>query len=128
MLTNKHVDEVARSIMAILKHLDDMEVTRVNKQKKEEEKKKIERELKNKRSDFVDRLFVKCKEYGGPVTFVRQLKVLVSKKSTDLKTLLGQEIKYQRVTHPRDSDIRRDIYKVNKLLLMDRILNLTDPR
>ena len=41
-------------------------------------------------NDFVDQLFVKCKEHGGPVT--SEVNALVRKKSPELKTYLGQEI------------------------------------
>lgn len=71
---------------------------------------------KKKRSnDFVDILFKKCKEHGGPVTSGQEVKDLVANyDSKELKQFLRQEIQYQRVTHPRDVAARPDLYKVNK--------------
>ena len=42
-----------------------------------------------------------------------------------MKTFLRQEIQYQRVTHHRDAEVRKDLYKVNNVSLEDMIENLT---
>ena len=42
-----------------------------------------------------------------------------------MKTFLRQEIQYQRVTHHRDAEVRKDLYKVNNVSLQDMIENLT---
>ena len=42
-----------------------------------------------------------------------------------MKTFLRQEIQYQRVTHHRDAEVRKDLYKVNNVSLEDMIKNLT---
>ena len=126
MLTDRQVNEVEQSTTAILKHLDAMEVTWSNKQK-QKKKQRLRENLQKKvrANDFVDQLLVKCKEHGGPVTSVNEVKALVSKKSPELKTFLRQEIQYQRVTHQHDADVRRDLYKVNKISQKEMIENLT---
>lgn len=99
MLTDRHGSEVERSTTAVLKHLDAMEVTWSNKQK-EKKKQRLRENLQKKvrANDFVDQLLVKCKEHGGPVTSVTEVKALVCKKSPELKTYLRQEIQYQSHT------------------------------
>ena len=42
-----------------------------------------------------------------------------------MKTFLRQEIQYQRVTHHRDAEVRKDLYKVNNVSLEDMMENLT---
>ena len=42
-----------------------------------------------------------------------------------MKTFFRQEIQYQRVTHHRDAEVRKDLYKVNNVSLEDMIKNLT---
>ena len=55
----------------------------------------------------------KCKEHNGPLTTADELKPLVNHKSPDLKAYLCQKIQYQRVTHLRDAEARKELYKVN---------------
>jgi len=56
MLMDKHIAEVEMSTMAVLKHLDDMEVTWVNKQKEKKKQRLRENlEKKVKANDIVDR-------------------------------------------------------------------------
>ena len=66
-------------------------------------------------ADFVDQFLKKCKPHKGLLTSVSELKVLIDAKSPDLKTFLKQEIQYQRVTHHRDAEVRKDFYKVNNV-------------
>ena len=75
------------------------------KHKKKNSKKKIKRKLRA--NDFVDQLLVKCKDHGGPFTSVQEAKEVASKKPSELKTYLRQEIQYQRVTHQRDAEARK---------------------
>ena len=76
-------------------------------------------------NDFVDQLLIKCKQHNRPVTSVNELKALLSEKSSELKTFLRQEIQYQRVTLQRDVEVRKELYKVNKLTLEEMVENLT---
>lgn len=126
MLTD--VRDVEHSTMAVLKHLDDMEVT-WSKSQKEKKKQWLKENLQKKvrAQDFIDQLLVKCKQHRGPVTSVKELKELVTStmKPAELKMFLRQEVQYQRMTHQRDSDIRRDLYKVNRLGESEMIENLT---
>ena len=68
---------------------------------------------------------MKCKDHGGPLTSVTELKALVTKKSPDLKSFLRQELQYQRLTHQQDSTIHKDLYKINLVSEADMIENLT---
>ena len=74
---------------------------------------------------MVDQLLKKCKQHKGPLTSVSKLEVIIDAKSPDLKTLLRQEIRHQRVTNHRDAEVRKDLYKVNNVSLEDMIENLT---
>ena len=60
----------------------------------------------------------------GLFTSVQEVKEVVSKKPSDLKTYLRQEIQYQRVTHQRDAEARKDLYKINKMSKNDMIETL----
>ena len=73
---------------------------------------------------WLTNFLLKCKEHGRPLTSVNKLKALLCTKSHE-QTFLRQEIQYQRVTHQHDSDVRRDLYKVNKLSENEMIKNLT---
>ena len=117
MLTETYVDEVERSTIGILKQLDFMEITWDEKQK-EKKKQRLRENIKKRvgAKDIVDQLLVKCKQHEGPLTSVHELRALVSNNSPDLKTFLRLELQYQRVTHQRDFDERRNLYKVNKVL------------
>ena len=53
------------------------------------------------------------------------MKALVSQKLPELKSCLRQDIQYHRETHKRDAEIRKDLYKVNKVSLDGMIENLT---
>ena len=77
-------------------------------------------------ADFVDQLPKKCKQYKGLLTSVNDLKVFIDAKSPDSKTFLSEELQYQRVTHHRDAEVRKDLYKVNNVSLEDLIENLTN--
>ena len=81
--------------------------------------------LQARAADFVDQLLKKCKQHKGPLTSVSELKVLIDANSPDLKTFLRQEMQYQRVTHYRDAEVRKDLHKVNNVSLEDIIENLT---
>ena len=122
---DNHV-KIEKSMNAALKHLDDMEISWTTKQKEKMKQKLMENLQKKVRAnDFVDQLLVKCKQHNGPVTSVNELKALVSEKSPELKTFLRQEIQYQRVTHQRDVDVRKELYKVNKLTSEEMVENIT---
>ena len=91
-----------------------MEVTWSERQK--EAKKKRENLAKKVRANnFLDQLLIKCKEHNGPLTSVEEVKALVSQKLPELKSCLRLEIQYHRETHKRDAEIRKDLYKVNKV-------------
>jgi hypothetical protein len=127
MLTEKYVDEVERSTIGILKQLGLMEITWDEKQK-EKKKQRLRENIKKRvrAKDFVDQLLVKCKQQEGPLTSVHELRAPVSNNSPDLKTFLRLELQYQRVTHQRDFDVRRNLYKVkNKVSEKEMIENLT---
>ena len=76
-------------------------------------------------ADLIDQLLKKCRQHRGPLTSVSELRLLVDTKSPDLKTFLREEIYYQRVTHHRDSEARKELYKVNSISLQEMIENLT---
>ena len=82
-------------------------------------------EKKRRANDFVDQTLVNCKNHNGPVTSVSELKALVNQKSPNLKKFLRQEIQYQRVTHPVDAEVRKELYKVNSLSMEEMLENLT---
>lgn len=125
MLMGKDTD-VERSTIAVLKHLDTMEIIWCTNQK-EKKKQRLKDNLKKKMraNNFVDQLLVKCKEHNGPITTIDELKDLVRHQPPELKTCLRQELQYQRVTHQRDADVRKDLYKVNKTSVHEMIENLT---
>ena len=58
------------------------------------------------------------------MTSVDDLKAVVKDNSTNLKTIIRHEIKYQRTTHQRDAEMRKELYRVNGLQLSDMIENL----
>ena len=76
-------------------------------------------------NNFLDQLLIKCEEHNGPLTSVEELKALIIQKFPELKCCLRLEIQYQRETHKRDAEIRKDLYKVNKASLDGMIENLT---
>ena len=41
------------------------------------------------------------------------------------ETIIRHEIQYQRTTHQRDAEMRKELYRVNGLQLSDMIENLT---
>ena len=54
-------------------------------------------------SEFVDVILKKCKEYGGPVTNIKELNQMISKfDNRGTKKLLRQEIQFQKAMHSRD--------------------------
>ena len=118
--------QVDRSITQVMKLLDDMELKWSAKQKELKKKHLLECFQKKLRAnDFVDQLLVKCKQHQGPFTSINEVKALVKNNPTELKSFLRLEIQYQRVTHPRDAEARKDIYRVNKVSLEEMIENLT---
>ena len=96
MLTG--VKEVEKSTIAVLKNLDVMEIT-WTQQQKELKKQWLKESLKKKvrSKDLIDQVLMKCKDHGGPLTSVTELKAIVTKKSPDLKSFLRQELQYQRL-------------------------------
>ena len=59
------------------------------------------------------------------MTSVDDLKALVKDNPTNLKTIIRHEIQYQRTTHQRNAEMRKELYRVNGLQLSDMIENLT---
>ena len=61
------------------------------------------------------------------MTSAKDVKAFVNTHPPDLKACLRQEIQFQCVTHPKDVEARKDLYKykVNKLVEEDMIENLT---
>ena len=117
---------VQKSLSVVMKNLDRMEISwSIGQKEKKKEKIKQNLQKKVRANEFVDQLLVKCKQHNGPVTSISELNALVRQKSPELKPFLRQEIQYQRVTHPRDADIRRELYKVNKLTIDEMVENLT---
>ena len=57
----------------------------------------------------------RVKNTMDPLPSVKEPKVIANQKSPERKSFLRQEIQFQWVTHQRDSDIRIELYKVNKL-------------
>ena len=117
---------VEKSITKTMKVLDEMELSWTSAQKEMKRKHILENLQKKVRAnDFIDHLLVICKQHNGPLTSVDELKTLVKGKSPKIKSFLRQEIQYQRVTHPRDVEARKDLYKVNKITVEEMIQNLT---
>ena len=113
------------SIIKVMKLLDDMELKWSASQKELKKKHLLEGFQKKVRAnDFVDQLLGKCKQHHGPFTSVNEVKTLVQQNPKELKSFLRLEIQYQRVTHPRDAEARKDIYRVNKVTLEEMIENL----
>ena len=109
-----------------MKVLDEMELS-WSKAQKELKRKHIMKKMQKKvrPNDFIDHLLVICKQHNGPLSSVDELKTLVVGNSPKLKSFLRQEIQYQRLTHPKDFEARKDLYRVNKVSLEEMIENLT---
>ena len=118
--------ELSETSKTVLKSLDEMEIKWTSSQK---EKKKLwtqsQFQKKSRSNDLIDQLLIKCKEHGGPITSVEELKILIKSKPLQLKTKLRREIQYQKQTHPTDGEARTELYRVNNLSEKDMIENLT---
>ena len=89
--------------------------TEAQKAKKEKIKDNVEK--RNRHNDYIDIVLRKCKAHTGPLTSSEELQAFLSKYSSDTnaKSYLRQEVQYQKLTHPRDSEARPHLYKVNKM-------------
>ena len=117
---------VEKSINKTMKILDEMELSWTKIQKDLKRKHIMEKMQKKVRAnEFIDHLLVICKQHNSPLSSVDELKTLVVGKSSKLKSFLRQEMQYQRLTHPKDFEARRELYRVNKLSLEEMIENLT---
>ena len=68
--------------------------------------------------NYQESLLKKCKEHGGPVVTVKELKELVKRIGKDekiLKSCLRTEVGFKRVMHPLDATERPHLYKMNHL-------------
>lgn len=126
LLQESEETRVANSMRSVMKRLDEMELSWSGKQKGKKKERLMENLRKKMRGkDFVDLLLKKCKEHNGPVTSIEELQNLVKENSTNLKSYLRLEIQYQRETHQRDAEVRKDMYKVNRLSVEQMVENLT---
>ena len=99
LLEADDLEMMKREMNAVLKNLDEMEVSWSTKQRELQKQKLMSNLQKKVRcNDFVDQILMNCKQNNGPVTTVQELKSLVRENQfDDLKTILRQEIQYQRV-------------------------------
>ena len=83
----------------MLLEADDLEMMKQSTKQRELQKQILSNLQKKVRcNDFVDQILMNCKQNNGPVTTVQELKSLVRENQfDDLKTILRQEIQYQRV-------------------------------
>ena len=78
-----------------------------------------DKEKKVRDNTTFDILLRKCKEHGGPVTSAREVEKIVHDKA-----FLRVELRFQKVTHPKDSLARPDAYRINKLIIDEMKNNL----
>ena len=68
-----------------------------------------------KRNDYADRVLVKCKSWTGPFSSVKELEAsLVGSNEKKTRDILRHEITFQRITHPNDAIVRKELYLINK--------------
>ena len=68
-----------------------------------------------KRNDYADRVLVKCKSWNGPFISVEELETsLLGADNKKTREILRHEITFQRITHPSDAIIRKELYLINK--------------
>jgi len=64
-------------------------------------------------------LLIKCKQHGGPITSLEELKRIENNKP-----FLRLELQFQRLTHAIDTSYRPELYKVNRLTAEQMSANL----
>lgn len=114
-------------LLQTAKALDVMEKKWTAAQKaKKKEKIKHNIEKRQRHNDYIDVVLKKCKTHGGPLTSSEEMQTFLSQYSGDknMKSYLRQEVQYQKLTHPRDSDARPHLYKVNKMSMEELTENL----
>ena len=66
-------------------------------------------------NNYADRVLVKCKSWNGPFSSVEELEFsLVGANVKKTREILRHEITFQRITHPNDAIIRKELYLINK--------------
>ena len=111
----------------VIKLLISMEIAWTADQKKAW-KTKIKDNIKKKQRDkeYIDILLRKCKDHGGPITEIAELKHIVKKNTEpELKKILRKEVALQKMIHPNDSKERPELYKMNYLAASQMVENLT---
>ena len=64
-------------------------------------------------------MLIKCKQHGGSITSLEELKRIENNKP-----FLRLELQFQRLTHSRDASYRPELYKVNGLIAEQMSANL----
>ena len=119
---------VEKSTQSIIKDQTNMEIE-WNKSQKACWKEKIKSAIaKNvRKSQYKEILLRKCKEHGGPVTNLDELKKLAQSEMEEkkLKSCLRTEVGFQKALHQFDAQERSHLYKMNYLSIEELIENLT---
>ena len=77
-------------------------------------------------AQYKDLLLKKCKQHGGPVATVEDVRMLVNNESDEkkLKSCLRTEVGFQKALHPFDARERSYLYKMNYLSVEELTENL----
>ena len=69
---------------------------------------------------------MKCKSWNGPFSSVKELEAsLVGSNEKKTRDILRHEITFQRITHPNDAIVRKELYLINKQDISALKYNLT---
>ena len=111
--------------MTLYEKLDKMENVWTQNQKDILKARLNESLSKNQRDNFVERILIKCKNHGGPLTDIEELQALLAQhENGSLKKYLREEIQYQKAVHHKDSQERPELYKINNLSIAQMSENL----
>ena len=128
MFVNNSEDEehVLRSTNKIIQGLKEMEVIWSSKQEAAM-KEKIAANLRKRTGmkKYREILLKRCKNHGGPVVTMEELKQLVKETEEEkLRSCLRQEIAFKKVMHPLDAKEKPHLYKMNFLSHEELLENL----
>ena len=74
------------------------------------------------RDNYIDKVFAKCKSWGGPFLYIDD--IILGKSDDNQQKILRHEITFIKSTHQNDDLIKKELYLINKQNVPTMIYNL----
>ena len=89
-------------------------------------KQKIEEKMETakKASQYVSKLLVQCKSWGGPVVSIEELEAVIRKNPDRTEMIVKSELTYYKHTHRTEVIANPKLFKLTKITHEERLSNL----